>query len=275
MRFTEGSRMKFLFTLLILIANSVYANPLINLLNLEQSGENFNYTEYYSIKEDPRFQNFNLLALDLHNEKFPLPSDPYNRNKHFGGWLRDEGSAGCLNTRGKVLVRDSADSVSYISNGCTVEAGLWNDPYSAQALKLAKDIQIDHVVALKNAYMTGAFEWDFKKRCLYANYMGNNFHLLSVSGKENLKKSDLTPNGYVPPNKAYSCQYIKQWLNVKLIWTLRITPQEAVAINKIASDSNCDPQMFVITSQELKEQRDFMANNANLCSVSPNSLEKF
>lgn len=264
---------KFFLAVILLVSYSASANS--SLVSILKSDEDFNYPDYYQVKEDPRLQNINLLVFEHFSEKFPLPAVPYNRDAQFGGWLRDSTSGTCLNTRGIVLVRDSASDVTYTPNGCTVNSGNWNDPYTARLHTSAKDIQIDHVVALKNAYMTGAHEWDFKKRCLYANFLGNDFHLLSVNGKENLKKSDSSPSGYVPPNKAFTCQFIKDWLNIKSIWSLRLTPKEADAIIKIAGDNQCDPQGFVITAAALKEQRDYMSEHADLCASHEATLEKF
>lgn len=254
-------------------------------LDLLKSNEDFNYPDFYKIKESSTQetpQDINLLTLDHHLEKFPLPEVPYKRDTHFGGWLRDRSNGSCLNTRGKVLVRDSARDVTYKPGSspdkpqqCTVDGGEWNDPYTAHVFTSAQDIQIDHLVALKNAYMTGAYEWDFKKRCLYANYLGNNFHLLSVNGRENQLKSDHTPEGYIPPNGSYVCQFVKQWLNVKLIWSLRITPKEATAIDQIVSEHQCKPQIFAVSHDELARQREFMTTHANLCGSSAVVLEAF
>lgn len=246
-----------------------------SLIGALKSDENFNYDNYYQIKEDQNMNQFDLLVFKHHFTKFPLPNLPYDRDFHFGGWLRDTTDGKCLNTRGKVLVRDAVSSVTYTPDACTVVSGEWDDPYTARMHTFAKDIQIDHVVALKNAYMTGAHEWDFKKRCLYSNYQGNNFHLLAVNGKENLRKSDFSPSGYVPPNKVYTCEFIKGWLHIKLIWSLRVTPKEATAINRIAAQSNCDPQSFIVSSAELKAQRDFMSENANMCDSATVMIEKF
>lgn len=261
---------KFFIQCLVLISMigfQVQADTNTDLNVLKASGEDFNYPNYFRIKEDPRFQFFNLLAMDEVSEKFPLPTVPYNRAAQFGGWLADVSGATCMNTRAFVLVRDSATQVTMTPNGCTVKSGTWNDPYTAAQLVSANDIQIDHVVALKNAYMTGAHEWNQAKRCLYANYMGNKFHLLSVDGPQNLKKSDLSPAGYTPPNKKFVCEFIKDWLNIKLIWSLRVTPTENDAIQSIAVDNNCDPAKFVVTAASLQEQRKFMADNANLCTA--------
>jgi hypothetical protein len=230
-----------------------------------QGDDSFQYSDYYKIKEDAHAQNLDLLNLDHVQAKFPYPSVPYNRKDQFGAWIKDRTDGTCMDTRGKVLVRDSSSTVTYRPNGCTVDSGDWDDPYSGKHFVWASDIQIDHFVPLKNAYMTGGFEWDQKKRCLYANYMGNEFHLLSVSGRENLRKSDSTPNQYMPPNRSYACVYLKQWLQIKLVWSLRITPKEAAAIHERVEENNCDKTDFVISEKFLEDQRRYMANNANLC----------
>lgn len=270
---------KFLFqialSLGVLITQQAVAQINTSPINILQSDEDFKYDHYYQVVENQNSSRINLLKLKNIDATFPLPTVPYKRDLHFGGWLRDTSDGTCLNTRGKVLVRDSLSNVTYSANGCTIEKGEWDDPYTARMHYESRDIQIDHVVALKNAYMSGAHEWDFNKRCLYANYLGNKFHLLSVNGRENLKKSDHTPQGYVPPNKAFVCEFIKDWLNIKLIWSLRLTPKEADAIESIAQNNKCDPGAFVITEADLRAQRDFMASNANLCATTTATIEKF
>jgi len=252
-----------------------FAEANTSFVQILKSDEDFIYDNYYQINEDQNLNYFKLLDFTHYKVKFPMPSIPYSRQTHFGGWLRDNSVGKCLNTRGKVLIRDSATEVSLTPSGCTVVSGLWNDPYTARAHDLTKDIEIDHLVALKNAYMTGAHEWDFKKRCLYANYLGNGFHLLSVNAFENRSKSDHSPSGYTPPNKAFTCEFIKAWLNIKLIWSLRVTPKEASAIEKIVSENNCNPQNFTVSAEELNTQRNFMSDNANLCTSAAVILEKF
>ena len=251
---------KYVLLLALLTASQVFAQ-----YSILKSDEDFIYSDFYQIHMDAQARTINLMKFDKINKTFPLPAEPYKRDEHFGGWLRDTTDGSCLNTRGKVLVRDSESNVTFNAGGCTVESGDWNDPYTARLHTEAKDIQIDHVVALKNAYMTGAHEWDYMKRCLYANYMGNNFHLMSVNGPENLKKSDHSPSGYIPPNKKFTCEFVRSWLNIKLIWSLRITPKEGDAIKKIAKDNSCDDQIFEVPAEKLQEQKDFMRDNANLC----------
>lgn len=196
---------------------------------------------------------------------FPLPIERYDRLKHFRTWINPKNDNSCMDTRSLVLQRDSAASVS-VSKNCKILTGLWHDPYSAMNFPTSALIQIDHLVPLKNAYMTGAFEWDANKRCLYANYMGDKFHLISVSAHENLSKSDRAPNEFIPSNKAYTCQYLKNWLETKLIWSLRLTPPEVSGILKIAQANNCDSKLFIIDESEYQEQLTYMNDHQDLCN---------
>ncbi|MDG0816020.1 HNH endonuclease family protein [Bdellovibrio svalbardensis] len=206
-----------------------------------------------------------LLQFDHHNESYGDVNEPYNRSKHFGGWINDKNDDTCYNTRAKVLIRDSKTPVTVSSSGCTVVAGSWDEPYTGNQLTKASDIQIDHFVPLKNTYISGGWRWDFRKRCLYANFLGNSFHLISADGPQNMKKSDRTPEEYMPPNKAYACQYLEQWLKVKLIWELGLTPPEKQAVVSLIEQNHCDLSKFNYSAQDLQQQRAFMADNMNLC----------
>jgi len=227
-----------------------------------RSDDDFVYTHYYMIKVDPKDDRIDLLKFEDINQTFPRPEVPYKREVHYGSWLTGKD---CLNTRAKVLMRDSSTNVTFAANGCNVDSGNWDDPYTGKLHEKAKDIQIDHVVALKNSYMTGGHEWAPAKRCLYANYMGNKFHLLSVNGPENLKKGDTTPSQYVPPNKAYTCEFLKHWLSIKTIWALRITPKEGDAIQKIAAENNCEKSKMQMSQEFLDSQKRYIEENMDLC----------
>lgn len=206
--------------------------------------------------------------MDRINSKYPLPPVPYSRDKQFGGWIKgQDNNQYCYNTRALVLKRDSKTAVS-ANNNCTVQTGTWNDNYTGKKITQASALQIDHLVPLKNAYMSGAFEWDAYKRCLYANYMGNNFHLISASGTENMKKGDKSPREYIPPNKKYTCQYLKIWLEVKYIWGLRFTPTEVAAIQNLARTNSCANKNFEIDQNEYQEQLDYMFDHRYLCRAS-------
>lgn len=224
--------------------------------------ETFNYNNYY-IFESQSSKSISLIAFKKVSSRFPLPTIAYDRDDHFGDWIRPQKDS-CLNTRGIVLKRDSKSGIT-VNNHCTVVSGDWYDPYTNHDYNNAADIQIDHVVALKNAYMTGAYEWTGKKRCLYANYLGNKFHLLAVNGPENMRKSDKAPNEYVPLNRSYICEYLRNWLEIKYIWNLRMTPREVTAIQVQIKEQQCNSEMFNVSTTEIAQQKQYMEKNKNLC----------
>jgi len=186
----------------------------------------------------------------------------YNRRDDFGGWITDGNS--CLDTRAKALVRDDDPKtpVKYRDErGCAVVKGLWHDPYAGDDYKLAKAIQIDHVVPLKHVYVTGGKDWAPEKRCYYANFLHNGFHLLSVAGHENMAKGDKAPDQYMPPNDAFQCQYVANWMKVKAIWQLIATEDEVQAIEKVIQTHHCSDSKFAMTEDEIQAERDAIENS--------------
>jgi hypothetical protein len=209
---------------------------------------------------------WSLMKMDLVREKIGEVKERYQRKKHFGGWIRDPREQDCLNTRGKVLVRDSREPVQRSANHCLVESGLWDDPYSGEEVKQAQELQIDHMVPLKHAYMTGADQWNYRKRCLYGNFLGNPAHLIPVLGRENQAKGDESFVRYLPPRTPYRCEYIRNWMMIKLVWQLGITPPEKDAFLDLIEKENCDPKLFEITVSFLRQQRKFIEDNMSLCA---------
>lgn len=206
-----------------------------------------------------------LVNFDHHQDKYGDVNEPYNRLKQFGTWINDRHDNTCYNTRAKVLIRDSSEQVTFTRTGCTVATGKWADPYGGRDYTQASDIQIDHFVPLKNAYISGAYKWTQQKRCLYANFLGNPFHLLAVYGKENTSKGDRTPEGYMPSDSSYQCQYLAQWLKVKLIWDLGLTPPEKDKVLELIQNNHCSASDLTYSIQDLNKQRQFMADNMDLC----------
>lgn len=210
----------------------------------------------------------NLLKWTLHNENRPHPEENYIRKLHFGRWINDPFDDTCMNTRAKVLVRESDNDVTFRNNrNCVVDTGKWWDPYSNNEFSSARDIQIDHMVPLKHAYMSGAWQWDYKTRCLYANYLGYKNHLVPASIRENTSKGDRAPDKYLPSNEGYRCRYVKDWLAIKLIWKLNMTQDEVRAIHEVVTNLNCKVSDFKFTHKELQQQRQYMQENIEYCMI--------
>jgi hypothetical protein len=182
----------------------------------------------------------------------------YNRVDDFGGWIVANSKASCLDTRAVVLVRseDASTPITYKdSRNCSVVKGLWHDPYAGQDYTLAKAIQIDHVVPLKHVYVTGGKDWAPQRRCYYANFLHNDFHLLAVSGHENMSKSDKGPDLYLPPDGSFQCQYVSTWMKVKAIWQLVPTDAEVAAIEKVIQEHHCADSKLQYGEAELEAER--------------------
>lgn len=210
--------------------------------------------------------NFNLMKWDRAGRPLPNPKDPYDRDKHFGTWIDDKRDNNCLDTRGKILLRTSRVPVTYTNaQKCVIATGEWLDPYTNRIFRKASDIQIDHFIPLKQAYTTGAWTWNQKARCLYANYLFNEIQLLAVDASQNQIKKDHAPDQYMPPNKQIWCGYLSNWLKVKLIWNLVMTPQEAQGIANIFTAMKCNQRDFQVPEAELQKQRATISANATYC----------
>lgn len=209
----------------------------------------------------------NLLKWDFFKNSKLQTYEDYDRQKHFGTWINDPKDDTCYSTRVKVLMRDSVTRVTFKGpRNCSVDTGTWRDPYTRKTYTSSSDIQIDHFVPLKNTYNSGAWKWNFYTRCLYANYMGNSIHLMSVQGSANMSKGDKSPERWLPPNEAYRCEYVRNWLIIKLIWKLELSPNESLGIRKILMGYHCPLNYYTITQQDFLVQRNLILSSAQQCA---------
>lgn len=196
------------------------------------------------------------------------PAVPYNRIQQFGKWIQFKKTKGCFDVRAQVLIRDSLiPATSTDAKPCTIEQGEWLDPYTNQKFTLDGEIQIDHMVPLKEAYDAGAMQWSRSKRCVYANFLGMKQHLISTSNFENQSKSDKTPAEYIPPQKDYVCTYLKNWLNVKLVWKLSMSSIEAAAIKNYVKEYGCHEADFMVEKKTIDEIRKIAQSYEALCPI--------
>lgn len=221
-----------------------------------------------SLLEKVKSKYYSLLNWRTYSRNKPTLVPQYKRVEQFGRWINDPNDDVCYNTRALVLMRDSNKEVTFDdANKCNVISGKWKDDYTGQIFTEREDIQIDHLVPLKNAYVSGAYKWSFKARCLYANFLGYSFHLKSVNASQNMKKGDKAPDRYMPPNDEYACPYLKNWLTIKFLWGLRMTESEASAINQLLHDHHCNLSDYKISARDIIKQNRFVNENINLCNA--------
>jgi hypothetical protein len=163
------------------------------------------------------------------------PKTGYAREEFGPAWA-DVDRNGC-DTRNDVLNRDlAAKEWRPSTHGCVVVAGVLRDPYTGRRLVFAKAdaaaVQIDHVVALSDAWQKGAARWDATRRESFAN---DPLNLLAVDGPTNAQKSDGDAATWLPPQRSYRCRFVARQVAVKAKWKLSVTPAERDAIARVLS----------------------------------------
>ena len=163
------------------------------------------------------------------------PKTGYDRALFGQAWA-DTDRNGC-GTRDDMLKRDLTGETFKAGTGdCVVLTGQLADPYTGQTLSFTKAdagaIQIDHLVALSDAWQKGAQQWDAGKRLAFAN---DPLNLLAVDGPTNASKSDGDAATWLPPNKGYRCAMVARQTAVKAKYALWVTAAEREAIARVLS----------------------------------------
>lgn len=171
-----------------------------------------------------------LEALEV---KGRAPMTGYDRTQFGQAWA-DVDHNGC-DTRNDVLARDlTAVTLDPATHDCVVLTGSLADPYSGLPIAFERgersaDVQIDHVVALADAWQTGAQQWDATTREQFANDPVN---LLAVDGALNQAKGAGDAATWLPPNKGYRCAYVIRQILVKVTYGLWVTAAEGQAMDR-------------------------------------------
>lgn len=171
-----------------------------------------------------------ISALERLEIKGRAPKTGYERAQFGSGWSEVKG----CDTRNIILHRDLADVQT--NEHCQVVSGTLQDPYTNKTISFTRgsetsdDVQIDHVVALSDAWQKGAQQLSLEKRVELAN---DPLELLAVEGAANQQKSDGDAATWLPNNKAFRCQYVARQVAVKLKYGLWVTQSEKDAIARI------------------------------------------
>ncbi|MBW3081175.1 HNH endonuclease family protein [Bifidobacterium saguinibicoloris] len=158
----------------------------------------------------------------------------YDRDA-FGYRETDDDGNGC-DIREDILARDLKDVTFKGLTGhdaCTVKSGTLDDPYTGKTIRFTRGVhtstavQIDHVVALENAWQSGARDWDTAKRYRYGN---DPYNLLAVDGPANQEKGSASAAYWLPTNGDYRCDYVARQIGVKAKYGLSVTTAEKDAM---------------------------------------------
>lgn len=148
----------------------------------------------------------------------------YNRYEY--RWI-DENKNG-FNTRAEVLIEENLGKLEFEGN--RVVSGLWYDPYSDKYFTNAHDLDIDHVVPLKEAHINGAYNWSSKKKKKFGNDLEFPNHLIAVDKKVNRQKGAKNICDWMPPSKKYYLEYLDNWIYIKRKYNLVISLKERICI---------------------------------------------
>ena len=190
----------------------------------------------------PAAANDALTALNQLEVKGRAAKTGYSRAQ-FPHWS-DADRNGC-DARNDTLKRDLTDITYKVgTRDCKVVGGQLLDPFSGKSITFSStksNIDIDHLVALSNAWQTGAAYFDKAKRTQIAN---DPLNLLAVDAKLNRQKGDGDAATWLPPAKSFRCEYVAAQIAVKVKYSLWLTAPEKSAMSKVLE--SCPDQLLPV-----------------------------
>ncbi|GAB90124.1 hypothetical protein GORHZ_084_00520 [Gordonia rhizosphera NBRC 16068] len=198
------------------------------------------FTTASATQPAPGDANAALAKLATLAVKGRAPKTGYSRDQFGQAWSDDVtvdgGHNGC-DTRNDILRRDlTSIELKPGSNGCVVLSGTLQDPYTDTTIAFVRGedtsaaVQIDHLVALSDAWQKGAQQLGVDERRNFANDPRN---LQAVDGSVNQQKGDGDAATWLPPNRSYRCTYVSRQIGVKALYRLWVTPAEKDAMTRI------------------------------------------
>jgi len=173
---------------------------------------------------------------------FPEPQPEYNR-KDWRHWIDEDKD--CQDTRQEVLIAESTTPVTFTDDKrCRVESGTWEDAYTGKTFTSPLSLDVDHVVALRDAFDSGGANWDAARRKLYANDLSAPGSLRAVQMGANRSKGSRGPDEWLPVNEEFRCQYIGEFMAIKRRWELSLGAGEQAVLDymlKICEDGGVPP----------------------------------
>ena len=177
-----------------------------------------------------------LALIPVANEQ----QDGYDRDRF--GYPSDLDGDGCA-TRAEVLIRDSLTPAQVDPAGCHVVAGDWRSVYDGLTWSDPAELEIDHVVALKEAHDSGAWAWQPNRLVAFGNDLDDPRSLRAVTAAVNGAKGDADPSNWLPPDETYLCTYLGDWIAIKARWGLSMDQSEHGRIGNLLTE-RCPGQVI-------------------------------
>jgi hypothetical protein len=174
-----------------------------------------------------------IQALEKLEVKGRAPKTGYSRDQFGGGWTSVNG----CDTRNIILARDLSNET--VDDECRVVSGTLADPYTGKMIMFQRgettsdDVQIDHLVALSDAWQKGAQQLSGEEREQLAN---DPLELLAAEGAANQQKGDGDAATWLPARKEFRCQYVARQIAVKQKYRLWVTEAEKRAMQTVLVD---------------------------------------
>ena len=193
---------------------------------------------------DPGFTTLDVTASELLAAlpvKGRAPKTGFDRDEQFGRAWIDVDLNGC-DTRNDILLRDLTDTT--VDDRCRVLTGVLNDPFTGERIDFVRGehtsprVQIDHVVALSDAWQKGAQALNHDARVRLAN---DPLNLIAVDGPTNAAKGDSDAASWLPPQRAFRCEYVARQVSVKAAYALWVTAAERDAIAAVLRECPGQP----------------------------------
>ena len=190
----------------------------------------------------------NMLVINVASVQPGIPEYDRGDWKHWADYDKD-----CQNIRHEVLIAESLVPVEFkTGNECQVQAGRWFGAFAGRHLENAGYMDVDHMVPLQNAHLSGGWEWASAKKEEYANYLKDPDHLIAVSSRANRSKGARGPEDWKPSDETYWCRYATDWTEIKAEWDLTMTQPEAEAVAEMLDTCENPPEVEV---QDVLEPR--------------------
>jgi hypothetical protein len=170
--------------------------------------------------------SFDQLVASLRVE--PEFVSEYSRDL-FRHWIDASGN-GC-NARQEVLIAESLTPVT-LGARCSISGGTWYSQFDGLTFVDSSQLDVDHFVPLAEARRSGAHTWDSGTRERFANDLQYSMSLIAVSASSNRSKGDRDVAGWMPPNSAFTCEYLYSWAQVKVRWSLSVDESEKAALQR-------------------------------------------